>query len=505
MKRKIVIAICLVTILLSGYIIVFPHRMHLVDMVHYRAKKIMQHPEDTIFVHYSISEIISQNEEKTDSLVYWEYSWSGTPADSSIRAGICKMKYGKNWAYSVEIDDGLRQSALFAPDFFAQFKYSDAPPGEGNGKLLPVVGELAVFLFPMDVNATLLRSNELSFLKENGWSVSNHSYFHSSENLCEKSLINDLFWSQTILANRNKDHRAPVHFVYPFGDTVYAAHLDRAGIISASLVNGNDDINLYRTNHHQQLFLNRQLLDEYVWRHLDPLTGIPQGGFNEGDLLIDFTHSFNTRPFSKNLNRWKKRLAYLEQTYGSKGTDEFWSAPSGTVLSYVCAAKASVINVTQGKFTISFPAHLPGTPLTVKLENVPDDTQFHTPEGGLLYRKGNTVWITSPMLGLQGAPRPKPYVREIYRGVIAPDIIFSDSVKLAAVQIKTHGKPVDLYINTDRATEYFGSIKASSKYTMGYYLLSAVPCKNAVTTKGIHVNVPPNYCYHEIVIWALDE
>jgi hypothetical protein len=174
-------------------------------------------------------------------------------------------------------------------------------------------------------------------------------------------------------------------------------------------------------------------------------------------------------------------------------------------MSYVCAAKVSTINITQGRLNVSFPAHLPGTPLTVKLENVPDETQLHIPEGGLMYRNGNTVWLTSPMLGLPGAPRPKPYVREIYRGEIAPNIIFSDSIKLAAVQIKTHGRPVDLNINLCGTKEQFGSIKASSKYTMGYCLLSSVPCKNAVTTKGIQVDVPPNYCYHEIAIWALAE
>ncbi len=506
-------------IIVMCYVLTSYHTVNFVESIHYKVQKLCEtsHP-DTLFLSLSdISETTKNiTSEKSDSIIEWVYTWSATPADSSIRASICKMKYGKKWAYCVELDDGDCQTGLFAPDFFAQFRYTDAPPGVHGGKSMPVVGDLAINLFPLGVNRKTLNSNDLSLIQEKGWGISNHSYYHaghswgeSPEILSKEQIRNDLFWSQTILAKQYLNGVAPTHFVYPNGYTDYANYFCEFGITSGSLFSGTGGRNLYQKDQSNLLYLTRSYLDEKVWsKNNNSLLDIPDDGFEEGDLQIDFTHAINNSSYSNNQKRWKERLSFLEQHYGAKGSDEFWSAPPGTVINYTRAVQAAKVEVTAGVLKVGFPYHLSGTPLTIKLEHVPENTDMPTPDGGILYRQAGTVWITTPTIGAPGNSAPKPVVKEIYRGVIVPYVKLSAPAKIAAIQIKTHGKPVDLavYIKLPNDTiELWGNIKASSDYTMGYHLLASVPNGDAITAKGLQIKVEPNHCFHEIVIWALDE
>ncbi|GHT21038.1 hypothetical protein FACS189430_00450 [Bacteroidia bacterium] len=470
---------------------------------------------DTLFVDDSHTATFSEAKDNADNLVEWTYTWAGNPADSAIRASICPVKYGKKWAYSIEIDDGTRQTGLFAPDFFATFKYTDAPPEIRGGTPMPVVGSLSVIVSPVDADCRVLTHGDLSQIQKKGWSIANHSYSHSGrtwgdlpEILSEESMVKDLFWSQTILTTWNIHGCVPVHYVYPNGYTDYANHFDETEIISASLVGGTDGRNILHPDTGKRLYLDRTFLDESVWSNTgNPLEGLPLNGFKTGDLQIDFTHAINTVPFSSNQKRWKERLRHLEQTYGAQGSDEFWSAPPDEVIRYTHAAQDSKIEVASNRFTLSLPEHRAGTSLTVKLDNVPNATRMDAPEGGVIYRQDKTVWLTTPLIG-ECCKKVKPAVKEIYRGAMVQNLVFSKPIKIAAVQVKVHGNPVDMALSLclpDSSRMYFDGIAASSYYMTGYQLFSQYPNHDAITATGIHVDVEHNYCYREMVVWTLEE
>ncbi len=56
----------------------------------------------------------------------------------------------------------------------------------------------------------------------------------------------------------------------------------------------------------------------------------------------------------------------------------------------------------------------------------------------MLYRKGDQVWLTTPVIGYAGAARPKPHVKRIDAGPIK-DLAWEKPVSLAAVRVLQFG------------------------------------------------------------------
>jgi hypothetical protein len=70
------------------------------------------------------------------SAAEWTWAWTLAPGDKVSTAEICTFKYGKTWAYAVEIDDGPKWVRTFAAPFLAGYHYTDAPPGVPGGSRL---------------------------------------------------------------------------------------------------------------------------------------------------------------------------------------------------------------------------------------------------------------------------------------------------------------------------------------------------------------------------------
>ena len=445
----------------------------------------------------------------------WSHSWP--PVGSGIRASVCPLKYDKKWAYAIELDDGSAETGRFAPGFFSEFHFTDAPPGAGKGKPMPVVGSLALYPYRVGANSTFLSFDDVREICGKGWAAANHSYAHkgktygtSPEILTPEQIREDLFWSQTIFAQELG--RAPAHFVYPNGYLGYGEMLGAFGLVSGSLVGGKGGVSLEKMGEDFRL-ITRCYLDEGAWTNPsakgDPMAGFPPNGPAEGDLIIDFTHGISTDPSSANLKRWRERLSALAQKFGAGGADEFWSAPTGDVVSYWRAAKAAEVKVAPGKLSVSLPDSLPGTPLTIRLEGVPQGTDIPVPEGGSLFRKGGTVWITTPVIGTPGAAAPKPAVKRIYKGPPSPSIGLDSPQRIAAVRIRQHGDPtpdrkmkVDI-TSPDGSAKSFGVQAEQATYISGTSLFSSTPNSEAPLAKSVEITSSP--AIKEVEIWVLDD
>jgi hypothetical protein len=140
------------------------------------------------------------------SAAEWSWTWKPAPGDKSASASITACKYGKSWAYAVEIDDGPKWARSFAVPFLARHHFTDAPPGMAGGKALPFVGSVAAVASAVGFNDSNVNWDDLKALTEAGWGVMNHSFDHrglhwqESGKLNDREVADDAYWSQTILA-----------------------------------------------------------------------------------------------------------------------------------------------------------------------------------------------------------------------------------------------------------------------------------------------------------------
>jgi len=447
----------------------------------------------------------------------WTHSWTPAGDEVGMRATVCPLKYDKKWAYAIELDDGTTPTATFAPDFFAEFQYTDAPPGVGHGRPLPVVGSLALYPYRVGANNTFVDFDQVREICKKGWAVANHSYSHKGrtygdvpEILTPEQIREELFWSQAVFAHELG--RAPTHFVYPNGYTAYADSLGAFGMVSGSSVGGKGGINLVKMGDNF-LSVTRCYLDEGAWtnqyRKGAPMDGIPANGSAQGDLIIDFTHVLSPDPNSANQKRWRERLGTLVAKFGAGGADEFWSAPTGDVISYWRAAKAAETKLAPGKLSVSVQDTLPGSPLTIRLEGVPAGTSIPAPPGGSICRKDSAVWITTPVIGTSGAAPPTPAVKQVFKGPPASSIPLDAPRRIAAVRVRQHGNPIpDRQLNVD-ITLPDGSSKSFARQTQpdsfvsGTHVFSSVPNREAPLAKSVEITSDPSI--KEVEIWAVDE
>ncbi len=447
----------------------------------------------------------------------WTHQWKPSLGEKTVEATVCPMKYDKKWAYTIELDDGDLKTAQLAPDFFSQFQFTDAPPGQPGGKPMPVVGSLALYQYRLGINSAYVDLEQTHEVVNKGWAVANHSYTHKGrtfgdppEILTPEEIQTELFWSQTLWEHDLGS--APTHFVYPNGYTGYTDFLDAFGLVSGSRAGGTGGLNLEKMGDDFKS-IPRAYLDEGAWtgEHAksDPMASFPKHGPAEGDLIIDFTHAIATDPESPNQQRWKERLTNISSQYGAGGTDEFWSAPTQDVIAYWRAAKTAEVKAAPGSLTVTIPEDLPGTPLTLRMEGVSASTEIPVPEGGSIYRQGTTVWLTTPIIGKPGAKPQTPKVKRIYQGDAQPSIVLDSPQRIAAVRVRQHGDPtpdrvVTVNITTpDGTVQELGTQTQRDTFMSGFHLFASTPSKEAPLAASVETTDFPSI--KEIEIWALDD
>lgn len=379
-----------------------------------------------------------------------QWTWP-IESDASVKADICPLMYGKKWAYAVEIDDGPQHLITVIQPLLARFHYTDAPPGVTGGNVKPFVGGAGVILTSSNTGHPIhLSWEQMMQLQHDGWEIINHGYAHIGRSwgnppqiLNDAQMDDELFWSQSILGSMVGQGRAPVTFIYPNGYTDYKKRLTRFGLQSGSRVGGTSTKDLYAAQLNL-MDLTRRYLDDGNWKNSgkgDPLYGFPKDdGPADHELIIDFTHNID-KPATENHQRWETRLTHIAKHYGMEGDDSIWASSTGRIISYVQQAKVAKVVIASGKLILDYADDLPGTALTVHLFNVPASVKLNVPDGGLLYRKGTEVWLTTPTLGKVGSPLPTPTVKRIYDGAVA-DVQWQTPVKVAGIRI-FQASPVD--------------------------------------------------------------
>lgn len=443
---------------------------------------------------------------------HWNWEWTPAPEETSPAAAICPLKYGKTWAYTVEIDDGP-VSTLAAATLLAGFHYTDAPPGVPGGTARPFVGSSAVFTKRIGGNTTYVDFDDLRTLQAAGWGVANHSYAHTGSAaapLTAAQIREDHFWSQTVFATEFGHGRSSSHFVYANGWLGYAgpaagdySYLADYGFRGGTRAGGTSPRNLFAPNCDVRNF-KRANLDGL--NTAAPLRDFPTP--TAGDFIVELTHSLDPVEGSENRTAWTARLTFLASTYGATGDDSVWSAPSAEVFDHAAAARAAAVAITPGRVHLTLPDGTPGAALTLKLTNIPPATIIPTPPGGTLHRSGTTVWLTTPFLGQPGSPTPFPRVVRQYQGAVQA-LAFTPAVRVAGVQIHQQGEapdPLVIELTTANGAHTFASVAGLGSNWGDRKLFAAIPTlAPADLPAATALRVTTNKAMKEMSVWVLDE
>jgi hypothetical protein len=444
----------------------------------------------------------------------WEYRWTPAAGEGITRVDVAPLKYGKIWAYAVEIDDGPSSTLTVSQPLLAKYQWNDAPPGVVGGTNHPFVGTAAVVMGGIDVgkssNLGLVQINEL---KKYGWGIVNHSYWHSgnhwepSQFLKPEDFKRELFWSQAVFAELLGSGRGSTHFVFPNGDPGYGKYLNDYGVRSGSRVSGSSPRNLLDLGF-KPIDLTRNYLDEGPWaKSNNPLQGLPNNP-QLGDFIIDFTHGMSGDAASENNKRWIARLDHIVKTFGPRGDNSMWVAPTDEIVNYHIAASKARTTVAQGSLTVDLPEDVSGSALTLKITGLSEKTTLKAPEGGALYRQGDTTWLTTPVIGDPGAKLVAPRVHRIYSGEVK-NVTWDTSVAIAGVRLRQFGpgnKEFVLKIDVvlpDGTVESIvpgGAAKLGNVWG-GWLLFPTVPDRAAPLAKELRVTSDKDL--KEMEVWAI--
>lgn len=442
----------------------------------------------------------------------WNYSWTPAQGETAPKVEVCSFKYGKSWAYSFEQDDGPVSVLTQTLPFLARYGWNDAPPGVAGGVNRPCVGTAAVILGSVGCNDTVLSFEQIAQLQRQGWGVVNHSFWHTGVHWDPKQMNTpaqnrrELFWSQTFFAELIGHGRASTHFVFPNGDYNYGPYLKEYGLLCGTRTSGSSPHNLLDPKL-DWLNYPRSYLDEGAWTDADgPMKEFPAAP-QAGDFLIDFTHNLDGDSASANNKRWTARLDRIFESYGPKGDNSMWVAPSDEVVAYWFAARAAKVSVGAGRLSVELPDSLPGSALTLRMSGLKTASALRAPAGGALYLGGDALYLTTPTIGETGIRPPMPRVRRIYAGEVK-NLTWDKPVSIAGVRInRTDHLPDDFQLKIEALTPQgqTESIGHADRVTLdkawGNQLYPVLPDRPAVLAKELRITPDPGLSQMEV--WAV--
>jgi len=362
------------------------------------------------------------------------WTWTYTPAAGEAASGeVTPLKYGKTWAWTLEIDDSPKTTLTVAQPLLANYYFTDAPPGVSGGNVLPLVGAAGLMCIRVEGNSAYLSWDDVHTLMAAGWGVYDHGYWHTGNHWDPSAFLEpdqfrrELYWAQQIIGKKLwNSQRSAFILDYPNGDWHYADYMGEFGLraINTPPLEG---VNVIGRNNLDGLSTS------------DALKGLPAAPA-ANDFVVDFTHGIAAAP-SDNYTGWQVRLATIDATWGAGGTDEVWCAPSEEIVEYFLARPQAQVTVDAGVVSLTLPPDAPAAALTIRIDGVDPSSQMTAPPGGLLYRSGTTAWVTTPLLNADqaGPPLPDPQIELVYEGPFDPAIRFAEPILFAGARVHVLG------------------------------------------------------------------
>ncbi|MBN2237881.1 MAG: T9SS type A sorting domain-containing protein, partial [Bacteroidales bacterium] len=275
------------------------------------------------------------------------------PGDISV--SIAPLKYNKDFAYSLTLDDGKYDTYAYAFKLLNGGEISQTGESfdglfytNGCGNNIPFRGSTAwnsvnFSFYDLHINTPdYITWTQLQDMLSAKWDVLNHSYSHAA--------YGDTDYNFQISENQNavfaKTGFEMTQFVVPSGDlnyvnpafalgmqTVYSNQSDYLGYDSGIDIDAPFDtyqLKIYRRYMYDDLYNPSNIMDK--------LNEIAQNSRNGNHLWWnDFTHRVIPTPTGGSLV-WETFKSYMQQIadqYGANGTDRIWFAPQAEILNYL--------------------------------------------------------------------------------------------------------------------------------------------------------------------------
>lgn len=278
-----------------------------------------------------------------------------------------KLRYNKDFAYSLTLDDGYRcayKNAFMLLNGGYVAGNNTTYPGlfytDGCGNDIPFKGGLAIYSKgasgnDLHVNSTnYINWNELQTMISAGWNVFNHSLQHASGTGTD--------YVYQIVENtryiKEKTGYVTRHFVVPSGDQNYVAPAFANGMLSVYANNAsylgfpNGLVVNNALNYSNFSYYKRFLYDTYydTTNIFQPIQNAANLSVNGNHLWYsDFTHRVDFGSYGGSLNfplfAWY--MQWVERHYGKSGTDNIWMAPMQEVYEYLYVRDHTPMTVSR--------------------------------------------------------------------------------------------------------------------------------------------------------------
>ena len=284
--------------------------------------------------------------------IFFDSALSSTPSVSKA-----PLKYNKDFAYSLTLDDGTSDAFTHAMPLLrgGSLKEFDAPflglfYTDGCGNDVPFRAGVAWNSVTVNGNDThngdvegIMTWRQLDTLYDYGWDVMNHGYSHKSvfsNQMSQLDYVNEIFKNQVAVREKTAKHLEMPVFVVPSGDAAYqdiALQLgnkvvfDQSGtnLIGFGGLQVDADLNL------NGLRIHRQKIEESLT--LNQLENVVAKSQNGGHYWYnEFAHRIdNFNPYGFNYYSFKNQVQKIANNWGKKGSDRVLMAPLQEVFEYL--------------------------------------------------------------------------------------------------------------------------------------------------------------------------
>ena len=279
--------------------------------------------------------------------------FASKPANISVTKAT--LKYDKDFAFSLSLDDGL------ADAYSNAFHFMNGGVVEGNGQSYPglfysdgcgnpvpfkgALGWYSVNSSYQDIHINTpgyVTWTRLSEMYQAGWDVMNHSYSHDYGAGTDYAF--EIAENQQKIMEKTGIKTS--HFVIPSGDlnyipfafsagnkAVYAYKSDFMGSPKGILVNGS--LNTAEPKIYRRLLFDPNFTAANISTLVDELAALGSSG--QHYWLNDFTHRvhFGTVSASLRFEVFSAYLQHIANQYGIQGDDRVWAASSQEVYEYL--------------------------------------------------------------------------------------------------------------------------------------------------------------------------
>jgi Secretion system C-terminal sorting domain/Bacterial Ig domain len=419
-----------------------------------------------------------------------------TSAPTSAAYGAAALKYDKNFAYSLTLDDTWRDAYTVALPYFKggyvagnNTSYTGLHYTDGCGNNLPfkaAIGWNSVNKSYLDIHNDNVQEfmtwAQADILYNNNWDIINHSYSHkfSFPPLGVNEYITEIEQNSSYFNSKLNSKINNNFFIVPAGDTGYYQAIKPVGIKAIFDQNykfsGLNGLAVDQKYDYSNFRLFRQTLDD------DPVTIdnyvkviAANSSNNKHYWLNEFTHNIGNfnglAPGGLRFSTFKSHMDFLYNTYGKNGLDNMWMAPLQEVYEYLVCRDSIT-------YTVSSNGNIAN--LNFNLNNVSQDLRRKTLT---LTVKSNVDFVVSSSQNI------KSYT---YKGIGNSKII-----NIEFLDVNTITTPPTIKITSPKNNDVFKRTLPMDIYVNTNASIGIKNVKHYLNNKliGISGTAPFNYTY----------